>query len=314
MAQLPNVTALAKTKPELVLKLWEGLGYYSRARNLQKAAQIIVRDYGGKFPENFHHTIELPGIGRYTAGAICSIAFNQPTPILDGNVIRVLTRLFGITGEPRDKLTGAQLWRLAAELVSVAARTSSNGGPKCSHFNQALMELGALICTPALPKCHLCPLRSQCVAYGSAQVAALPNLTKRTPSMARRFVTFIAEHRGRFLVRQRPAGVVNAHLWEFPNAEVTTASPPLRKTARMILNAAPVRLQPLCVIKHTITRYRITLEAYRADFKQRVMDRPKHEQWLTLPEINALPFASAHRKIVRVLLPVRRKEPRRAHV
>src|SRR5256886_12318336 len=143
MAQLPNVTALAKTKPELVLKLWEGLGYYSRARNLQKAAQIIVRDYGGKFPENFHHTIELPGIGRYTAGAICSIAFNQPTPILDGNVIRVLTRLFGITGDPRDKLTGAQLWRLAAELVSVAARTSSNGGPKGSHFNQALMGLGA---------------------------------------------------------------------------------------------------------------------------------------------------------------------------
>ena len=118
MRELPTIEAAAKAPSEKIHKLWEGLGYYTRVRNLQKAAQVIVEKHGGKFPENFDDVLALPGIGRYTAGAICSIAFNQPTPILDGNVIRVLTRIFGIAENPKEKKTNARLWQLAEELVT----------------------------------------------------------------------------------------------------------------------------------------------------------------------------------------------------
>src|SRR5580692_8401340 len=120
MRELPTIAAAAKAPSAKIHKLWEGLGYYTRVRNLQKAALVIVEKHGGKFPENFDEVLELPGIGPYTAGAICSIAFNQPAPILDGNVIRVLTRIFGIAENPKEKETNAKLWRLAEEVVSRA--------------------------------------------------------------------------------------------------------------------------------------------------------------------------------------------------
>ena len=170
MRELPTVAALAAARPERVLKLWEGLGYYTRARNLQRAAQLIVARPGGEFPTQFDEMLALPGIGRYTAGAIGSIAFNQPAPILDGNVMRVLTRLFALTGNPREKETNARLWQLAEQLVRAAAAVDfksqiSNlkfplAGP-CSALNQALMELGALVCTPRSPQCPRCPLAAR---------------------------------------------------------------------------------------------------------------------------------------------------------
>src|ERR1700761_3320382 len=149
MRELPTIELLAKANPQKIHKLWEGLGYYTRVRNMQRAAQIIVNEQAGNFPDDFESILNLPGIGRYTAGAICSIAFNQPTPILDGNVMRVLTRVFGISENPRDKKANAQLWELAEQLVALAAPKRSEGG--CSHLNQSLMELGALICTPREP-------------------------------------------------------------------------------------------------------------------------------------------------------------------
>src|SRR5437764_10145580 len=139
MRKLPGLRALARARPDTVLKLWEGLGYYSRARNLQTAAQRIVEKHAGRFPQRFDQVLALPGIGRYTAGAICSIAFNQPTPVLDGNVIRVLTRVFGIAENPREKKTNAELWNLATQLVVCAARNVKHASP-CSHLNQSLME------------------------------------------------------------------------------------------------------------------------------------------------------------------------------
>src|SRR2546425_303209 len=138
MRRLPDVRALARARPDAVLKLWEGLGYYLRARNLHQAARTIVDQHGGRFPEQFDEVLALPGIGRYTAGAICSIAFNQPTPVLDGNVIRVLTRWFGITTNPREKSTNKKLWELAEQLVVNAAKLP--GKQNCSQLNQALME------------------------------------------------------------------------------------------------------------------------------------------------------------------------------
>ena len=163
MREVPTIAALAKARPEKIHKLWEGLGYYTRVRNMQHAAQQIISQYNGRFPENFDDILSLSGVGRYTAGAISSIAFNQPRPILDGNVIRVLTRVFGITTDPRERKTNAQLWRLAEELVLHASRTTHHVSP-CSHLNQSLMELGALVCTPRSPLCVDCPLTKSCIA------------------------------------------------------------------------------------------------------------------------------------------------------
>ncbi len=289
MRTLPTVEALANARADKIHKLWEGLGYYTRVRNLQRAAQQIVAQHAGRFPENFDDILALPGIGRYTAGAISSIAFNQPRPIVDGNVIRVITRVFGIATEPREKKTNALLWELAEELVLQSSRTTHHA-PRCSHFNQSLMELGALVCTPRSPQCDVCPINKFCVARKENLQEQLPNLAKREAATARCSIAFIVESDGTYLVRQRPAGVVNAHLWEFPNIEAATAR---QKTA------APfqvVSARPLCTIKHSITRYRITLEAWHAKLDG---TSPKVSgRWLNLEQLRKLAFTSAHKKVL----------------
>ncbi|MSU56888.1 MAG: A/G-specific adenine glycosylase [Pedosphaera sp.] len=343
MRELPMIQSVAKASPAKLHKLWEGLGYYTRVRNLQRAAQQIIannrraelrdaqnngdsRSSSLRFPENFDAILALPGIGRYTAGAIASIAFNQPYPILDGNVIRVLTRVFGIRTNPRDRKTNTQLWQLAGELVLHASRFTHHLSP-CSHLNQSLMELGALICTPRSPRCGVCPVKTTCVAREKNLQDQLPNLTKREAATARRFIAFIVEHDGKFLVRQRPAGTVNAHLWEFPNFEVgarvydpqqlrqrkgrtnsgihgdtevlrlTEPRSEIIRKSRFQPNAA----KPLCTIKHSITRYRITLEAWRAELRQ-----PRtgtDGQWRTREQLHQLAFTSAHKNILSHLDP-----------
>jgi A/G-specific adenine glycosylase len=299
MRELPTVQALATATPEKIHKLWEGLGYYTRVRNLQKAAQRIVAVHDGKFPSQFDQVVELPGIGRYTAGAICSIAFNQPTPILDGNVVRVLTRVFGIAEDPRDKKTNAQLWQIAGKLVRHAASDSPGLSPfscRTSHFNQSLMELGALVCTPRQPRCSECPIRKSCAAHRQNRVEQLPNLGPRTVATSRQFAAFVAENKGRYLVRQRPAGVVNAHLWEFPNIELSRPDADPKKAAQLALGFKPGTIQPICTIQHSITRYRISLDAFAVNG----IRSPLHSagSWFTLSELNQLPFPSAHRKIL----------------
>jgi A/G-specific adenine glycosylase len=313
LRELPTIQAAASAPSEKIHKLWEGLGYYTRVRNLQKAAQVIVEKHGGKFPENFDDALALPGIGRYTAGAICSIAFNQPTPILDGNVIRVLTRLFGIAENPKGKITNARLWKIAEELVcrakdAKAAKENSSSQPSppsrdtasCSHLNQALMELGALICTPRNAQCLICPVKKLCVAFAENRVEELPNLGKREAATARRFMAFVIEHKGKFLVRQRPAGVVNAHLWEFPNVEVGMKSDePLEIFAELdalrVADPRSVKIFPLCTVKHSITRYRITLEAFLISLDKRPT---KNEGvWIAPTKFDSLAFSSAHKKL-----------------
>ena len=305
MRELPTIAALANARPEKIHKLWEGLGYYTRVRNMQKAAQFIEQAHGGKFPETFDEVLALSGIGRYTAGAICSIAFNQPTPILDGNVIRVLTRVFGIAENPREKKANARLWNLAEQLVLHAARLAapkrSEGG--CSHLNQSLMELGALVCAPRDPKCHVCPIAKYCFAFQKNRVDEFPNLAKRPTATARRFAAFVVENRGKFLVRQRPEGVVNAHLWEFPNIELNGEPLNPVASARGIFGFTPKNVKPLCIIKHSITRYRITVEAFHAAAPANP-SRLKAElqtQWLPISELHKLSFPSAHKKILKAL-------------
>lgn len=326
MRELPTIKTLARAHPDKIHKLWEGLGYYTRVRNMQKAAQQIITEHAGLFPQNFDAVFALPGIGRYTAGAICSIAFNQPTPILDGNVIRVLTRVYSIATDPREKQTNAHLWHLAEELVRAASEQENSvphrahqkfpphpgerAGvravvkPKtpnaCSHLNQSLMELGALICTPRSPNCTACPVQNLCVARKENLQDQLPNLGKRTSATARHFLAFVAEYRGRFLVRQRPSDVVNAHLWEFPNVETNGAADPA-KAFESVFKITPPALEKFCTVKHSITRYRIALEAHHV----RLSKSPKSPPgvWRTAAECEALAFTSAHKKIRSKLRP-----------
>ncbi len=318
MRELPTIKAVANASPDKIHKLWEGLGYYTRVRNLQKAARQIVEKHDGKFPDNFDDVLALPGVGRYTAGAICSIAFNQPTPILDGNVIRVLTRVFGISQNPREKKTNAQLWQLAKNLVGrtvpTLLRRSRDTAPYHSFLNQSVMELGALICIPRNPDCPACPLKKLCIAFREDRVNELPNLGKRPPSTARHFIAFVVEQRGHFLVRQRPAGVVNAHLWEFPNVECTNSEADVKQIFKTIFSIKPARIRPLCTVKHSITRYRITLEAWRVSFGGASSMRPNNFKmghrrtppskigvWLSPAKLDSLALTSAHRKILRRL-------------
>jgi A/G-specific adenine glycosylase len=315
MRELPTIEALANADSEEIHKLWEGLGYYTRVRNMQKAAQFIGANHGGQFPANFADVLALPGIGRYTAGAICSIAFNQPTPILDGNVIRVLTRIFAIAENPKETETNALLWHLAEQLVSHAKNAKfakenelkipsrplrpSREANYCSALNQSLMELGALICTPRSPQCLICPAKTLCEAFKQGRTEELPNLGKRTEITERRFAAFVVRKENRVLVRQRPAGVVNAHLWEFPNVELLNGKADPAVAAKELLGFTSASLEKLCAFKHSITRYRITLEAFA------LSDGAKASgiagEWLTLSELKKLSFPSAHRKILSLL-------------
>jgi A/G-specific adenine glycosylase len=306
---LPTIATLANASSEKIHKLWEGLGYYTRVRNMQRAAQCIVSEHGGKFPTQFDVVLSLPGIGRYTAGAICSIAFNAPTPILDGNVIRVLTRVFGIRDNAREKKTNAKLWTLAEQFVRAAAELpiANSRWPRgnCSALNQSLMELGALICTPKNPQCDTCPLSRKCIARRENCAEILPNLGERVAATPRRFAAVVVEKHGRLIVRRRPAGIVNAQLWEFPNVEV-----PLKSSAKIIrtaleneLGCATEKLVPLGTINHTITRYRIALEVFRAELNG-AAPRAECGHWKTSSEIAQLPFTSAHGRIAKMWLGV----------
>ncbi len=311
MTALPTVNSLAVAPPETVLKLWEGLGYYTRARNLHKAAQQIVAQHRSRFPQTFDDTLALPGIGRYTAGAICSIAYDQPTPILDGNVIRVLTRLFCIRANPKERATNEHLWTLARILVETAHTLPlrhADNTPRCSHLNQSLMELGALICTPQNPRCAECPVRGHCAAHREDLTAELPHLGPRTKAAARRFIAFAIERNGKFLARQRPAGAVNAHLWEFPNTQAnsrTTCATPASASqlAREQLGLSLTNVAPLVTVRHSITRYRITVEAHRACWSGKSSPPKNSGCWLSLEDLHALAFTSAHRKILARLQP-----------
>lgn len=315
MKALPDINALAQAPLDTLYKLWEGLGYYHRVRNMQGAARVIQTKHSGKFPDQLEDLLELPGIGRYTAGAICSIAFNQPQPILDGNAIRVLTRLFGIDGDPRTPQVNTRLWNLATELARQAYNleqiNSGSGGQSrprdfnglrmgaCSALSQSLMELGATVCTPRQSACGQCPLQSHCIAKLTRRVEELPALGNRVRATPRRFFAFVIRRRGRFLVRQRPPGVVNARLWEFPNTEVALAETDAKKNAQEALGFTPGTVKPLGSLKHTITRYRITVDVFGADLRNGASAKPVDGRWCNPAQLESLAFASAHGKILR---------------
>jgi A/G-specific adenine glycosylase len=299
---LPTVAALASATPDRVLKLWEGLGYYRRARHLHAAAAMVVKRHDGRVPDDFAALLALPGIGRYTAGAIASIAFNQPRPVLDGNVIRVLTRVFGLRDNPRLRRTNDRLWQLAGRLVE---RSQHAPGPNpCSALNQGLMELGALVCTPHSPDCPACPWQRGCVAHRKGLTDQLPNLGPRPVTTARHFHVLVVRRPDALLVRRRPDHVLNARLWEFPNCEVTGASPvPPETSARALLDSRPASCRRLGVVKGTVTRFRLSLEVFLVTLPPGARVSRRAGQWKRRHELDALAFSSTHRRILRLLEP-----------
>lgn len=209
---LPNISSLANASEESLLKLWEGLGYYSRARNLQKAAQVITQQYDGKMPADYDRLLALPGIGPYTAGAIASIAFSIPAPAVDGNVMRVLARLLGddtdvLSTEGKKRFTD-YVWELIPE-------------QQPGRFNQAIMELGEVICLPTgTPRCSECPLKSECVAYRNGCVDQLPVRIKKTSRrIENRAIALVVteEKTPRILLHHRSSSGLLSGMWEFPN-------------------------------------------------------------------------------------------------
>jgi A/G-specific adenine glycosylase len=229
--------------------------------------------------------------------------------VLDGNVIRVLTRLWAIRKDPQNPRVKERLWGIATELVQQALCTPRIPAPAserawvygagpCSQLNQALMELGAVICTPREPACSTCPLRKLCVARARDLTTVLPVTGTTIIYTARRFLAFVVQDHSRFLVRQRPRAGLNAELWEFPSVEVTPTFTHTTNSAVSHCPGAPPNVGALCTIKHCQTRYRITLQVFQAVVCRRKIPTRADERWLTLKQLDALPFSSAHRRIL----------------
>lgn len=303
MARFPTVASLAAARLDDVLKHWEGLGYYSRARNLHAAAQRVVQEHGGHLPPTAAELRKLPGIGPYTAGAIASIAFNQREPVLDGNVIRILSRVFDLTDDVTLTTTRKELGRLATELVPT---------DRPGDTNQALMELGQQLCLPVGPRCLLCPLQAVCLARQRGTQAERPVRPSRKPTPHFDVVAGIIWHTGvpapdgRFLITQRPLDGLLGGLWEFPGGKREvgeTLGDALRREIQeeLALDIAPGDF--LTRVDHAYTHFRISLFAHHAAYRG---GEPQHigvidHAWVTLEELDAYAFAVTDRKIITAL-------------
>ncbi len=209
LEEAPDIAALAALPEERLMKLWQGLGYYSRARNLQKAAKLIVEQYGGVFPSDYAAVRALPGVGDYTAGAVCSIAFGQPVPAVDGNVLRVCARVSGDRGD----VSTPQMKKKVTEALRLIIPIQAAGA-----FTQALMELGATVCLPnGAPLCGRCPARAFCVALAADQIGELPVKAPKKPRRIEERTVWLVFHENRTALRRRPDKGLLAGLWEFPN-------------------------------------------------------------------------------------------------
>ena len=280
LAALPDIPALAACDDDALHKLWEGLGYYSRVRNLKKAAQQIVSAYGGVFPRDYGSVRSLPGIGPYTAGAICSIAFDLPAPAVDGNVLRVVARLWD-DGTPIDTPEMKQAVTQALEAVYPA---------QAGLFTQALMELGATVCGPnRTPDCPRCPCAAHCLGYAHGTAAALPaKLPKREKRQEEKTV-FILQCDGCFALRRRPPKGLLAGLWEFPNVP-GTLTPEAAIGLLGDWNLRPSELEKSITRKHIFTHIVWEMRGIYAQ----VREKAPEFTWMTPGEIDtqaALPTA-----------------------
>ena len=296
MRAFPTLEDLAGADSQDLLRMWAGLGYYSRARNLRKTARILVREHGGKFPGSYREALKLPGIGRYTAAAILSIAFDQPLVALDGNVVRVLSRLFCLEGDPAKSPVQGMLAAAGQQLLF-------DGRP--GDFNQALMELGATVCLPRNPRCLLCPWSSHCEALKSGMQDRLPEKAGRSGIRLSRQAAAVIRHRGRFLIRKRSGSRLLRDMWEFPGGEFGRSDPAgsLVKYLESELRLN-VRLRDrLTVVKHAVTNRRITLTVYEARLESPLpatLSIP-NARWIWLSQAGRYPLTAAASRIVQAL-------------
>ncbi|MFP4143801.1 MAG: A/G-specific adenine glycosylase [Phycisphaeraceae bacterium] len=293
--RFPTVAALASAEEQEVLRLWQGLGYYRRARNLHAAAKRIVDEFGGTVPGEVEKLLELPGVGRYTAGAVASIAFGRRAPIVDGNVARVLARLLAIE-EPVDKAAvRRRLWEVAEAVVP---------GDRPGDFNQAMMELGSQICTPQGPTCPRCPVAEQCLARQDGREEEIPAMSPRKQPKAVTHVVAAVERRGRWLFEQRPEAGLWANLWQMPTwewdqpAEVDEQAVAAWLSERTGLKVEPAgREEPFV---HQTTHRRITFELTRWRVTGGRL-RTGAGAWRPLRSLGDLPLSNPQRRVVGVL-------------
>ena len=309
LKQFPTVQDLATAPQDDLLKVWEGLGYYSRARNLQTAAQQVVADYNSNLPQNADELQKLKGIGRYTAGAIASIAFGEAAPLVDGNVIRVFTRLFDIDADVTQTATKNELWSMAEDFIAQVP------AGKAGDYNQALMELGREICKPRNPLCAVCPVQNYCQSFAQGVQAERPVKKKKAPTPHYDVTCgLIWNESSELLITKRPDDALLGGLWEFPGGkqEPDESLPDciareLQEELGIVVEVGDYFMQ----VKHAYTHFKITLHAFNCTLKPTSPEPYCHEcsawQWVKPEQLTDFAFARADRKIIAELL----ERPRR---
>ncbi len=296
----PTIEALAAASLDEVLKLWEGLGYYSRARNLHRAARQILAEYDGVMPAEVEELLKLPGIGPYTAGAIASIAFGRAAPVLDGNVIRIFTRLLDLEADISQSATVKTLWGIAADWLPSHA---------VGDYNQALMELGQKICRPKNPLCPQCPLRADCRAYAASNQHVRPVRSRRAPPPHYDVTAgLIRDGQGRLLIARRPLDGLLGGLWEFPGGK-REAGESLEECLQRELReelAIEVKVDSLfTVVGHAFTHFKITLHAFECRYLAALPPYSEPQAievidwaWATEAELARYSFGKADRQVI----------------
>ncbi len=294
----PTVADLASADEQAVLRHWEGLGYYRRARDLHRAAREIMARHDGQFPKDPVVLGRLPGLGRYTCNAVLSQAFDRRLPILEANSQRVLSRLFGRADDPRQPAARRWLWQAAEEIL-----------PKqdVGTFNQAIMELGALVCTPTAPRCSQCPLAARCLARQEGQQESIPARTPPPETIEIRETAVVLRRGPKVLFVQRPPDGRWAGMWEFPHGPLLEAESHEAAAARLLHQLTGLHAKigsELLTIRHTITRYRVTLTCFEAEYAGGEFQSRFYVtgRWLSLADLAAYPVSSPQRRLARFLL------------
>ena len=292
LARFPDVEALADAEPDELMKRWAGLGYYSRARNLQAAARVVAREHGGRVPDQVEALRALPGVGRYTAGALASIAFDRPAPIVDGNVARVLARLLDLPLDVASPAAQRLLWSEAGALVT---------GPTPGDLNQALMELGALVCTPRAPGCERCPLRRPCRGRAAGHAEALPVKSAKPAPRAIAAVAALLTRGARVLAVRRPPRGLLGGLWELPGGDLAPDEAPAQGLARVLrerIGLTPTHVTRAGELTHGFTHRTLRLHVFRARApagRVRLHDLDAH-RWLAPAALEELALSALAKK------------------
>lgn len=294
MLAFPTIHSLARAREDAVLKCWEGLGYYSRALNLHRAAKTIVNRYHGRFPNSLDELMRLPGVGRYTAGAIASIAFGITAPVLDGNVKRVLARIYAIEDSIDASSATNRLWELAGNLVS----PDSPG-----DFNQSLMELGARVCLPKSPLCRECPIQPQCESYRLNLQTVIPQRKPKKKVPHYEVVAAAIYKNGRYLLGKRPPGGMLGGLWEFPGGKIENGETHEQALVREIHEEMGIGIEVgphIATVHHAYSHYTVSLHLYRCTHTSGSPRTIYHSavKWVPRSQFERYTFPTANHKLI----------------